>query len=247
LDTQQFPICVCVAPSYSGFLDISYGRGVDWGGRHVGQIPPLRELLEAAQDLVGSRVDVIAVDMPLATVPITGRRTADNEVSARFSKNWCSAHSPSTTRPGPISSEFTPAAEALGYSLATADTPAGTVPRLLEVYPHPALLDLMERDRRIEYKVGKARKYWPDSPPPIRRSRIARNLTTIEDHLAGQLGSLPLPELPSEPSTRELKTREDAVDAIVSAWVGLRYFNREAVPFGDSTAAVWCPANKADK
>jgi predicted RNase H-like nuclease len=53
-------------------------------------------------------------------------------------------------------------AATLGFPLATASTPAGTCPALIEVYPHPALIDLLDRDFRIPYKVAKTPRYWPN-------------------------------------------------------------------------------------
>jgi predicted RNase H-like nuclease len=37
------------------------------------------------------------------------------------------------------------------------------------------------------------------------------------------------------------KTYEDALDALVSAWVGMKYLEGNATPYGDSTAAIWIP------
>jgi len=39
----------------------------------------------------------------------------------------------------------------------------------------------------------------------------------------------------------DLKRYEDALDALVSAWVGVEYIEQRAVAFGDARAAIWCP------
>src|SRR5690606_24694451 len=164
-------------------------------------------------------------------------------ISKEFGGRWCSAHSPSATRPGPIGENFTRQCAELGFPVATADTPAGTIPRLVEVYPHPALLTLLKRDRRVPYKVARARSYWPDKPPASRRIHLFAEQRFIEIKLTEQLGRLPISgnghEVP--PPTRTLKRFEDTLDAIVSAWVGALYVAGRAIPFGDRTAAVWCP------
>lgn len=38
-----------------------------------------------------------------------------------------------------------------------------------------------------------------------------------------------------------LKRYEDAIDALVCGWVGIRYLAGDAVGHGDATAAIWCP------
>ncbi|MDW7774366.1 MAG: hypothetical protein SCH71_15885 [Desulfobulbaceae bacterium] len=38
-----------------------------------------------------------------------------------------------------------------------------------------------------------------------------------------------------------LKRYEDALDALVCAWVGVKFLEGETQPLGDETAAIWCP------
>jgi len=38
-----------------------------------------------------------------------------------------------------------------------------------------------------------------------------------------------------------MKTYEDRLDAVISAWTGMKFFMGEAEPFGDSDAAIWVP------
>ena len=39
----------------------------------------------------------------------------------------------------------------------------------------------------------------------------------------------------------ELKAYEDALDAIVCAWIAICALEARAVPFGDETSAIWIP------
>ena len=50
---------------------------------------------EAAHALAVAPVDLVAIDMPIANLPITGRRVADRLVSAQFGGRGCSTHTPS--------------------------------------------------------------------------------------------------------------------------------------------------------
>ena len=72
--------CLCVAPSYNAFSDYARGTHIDWAtGNFRGSKPDIHELLRAARTIGGSDDDLVAVDMPITTVPSrpTGRRQRD--------------------------------------------------------------------------------------------------------------------------------------------------------------------------
>ena len=74
--------CVTVTPSYGSFLALAEGVLVDWVAKAKGAVPEASRLLAAAERLLGGgEVAVVTVDMPLATVPISGRREADSAIS----------------------------------------------------------------------------------------------------------------------------------------------------------------------
>jgi len=233
-----------VAPSYDAFLSLADGCPVAWQtGRFVGCVPDVRGLLDSAHKLAGAPVDVVAIDMPVSTVPIVGRRKADNCISATFGGRGCSTHSPSATRPGPLGECLSREFERAGYSIAHAAEAAGMPLRLIEVYPHPALLTLLDRLFRVPYKVGKSRKYWPGSTIDQRTSAILVEFQLINQGLTRVVGptGLNLPNTINVPAPASLKRYEDALDALVSAWVGTCYAEGNTVPYGDATAAIWCP------
>ena len=237
---------VTVAPSYCQFYGAAEGRGIDWEASRIpGAQPCVRRLFDTSCALAGTPPDVITVDMPVATEPITGRRCADRLVSREFGSRWCSALSPSTSRPGHVGSDFTSQAQSLGFGLATASCYGEAGRWLVEVYPHPALLSLLNRGRRVEYKAAKSRSYWPDEPLRERINRLLAVYAAIHESLVRVFGpvgfELPIGE--HVPSLARLKRYEDALDALVCAWVGTLFVADEAVPLGNETAAVWCPRN----
>lgn len=120
--------------------------------RPSGSLPNASTLLASASALCGRPVDLVAIDMPLARSPIVGRRTSDNAVSRAYGGRKCGTHTPSTSRPGRISSDLREAFERAGYPLLT-DTiaPLGAI----EVYPHPALVELAGASERLPYKALK--------------------------------------------------------------------------------------------
>ena len=204
-------------------------------------------LLKASERLLsGERVAVVAVDMPMARTPITGRRTSDNALSRRFGAQGCSTHSPSAMRPGPVGTAMSEGWTRLGYKLATFAVPRPDK-ALIEVYPHPALLSLLRADRRIQYKVSKSGKYWPGTTVRFRIERLLQEMQKILFGLRSEIIAidLVLPS-PGEISTlTALKPCEDTIDALVCCWVGTKYLAGQVEPFGDDDSSIWCPKQVA--
>jgi predicted RNase H-like nuclease len=213
-------------------------------GSLLNTIPNPEALLLAAKNLLGGdKVDVVAVDIPIANVPILGRRVADNKISSVFGANWCGTHSPSHNRPGEVGTRISGGFCQLGYHLATAEGRAGDTSKLIEVFPHVALLKLLGVNSRVPYKVGKSKKYWPDAKLQARKELLLIELARILQVLRTEICKIAL-ELPAPSrveSLSNLKPFEDAIDAIVCAWVGVSYVRKKARAYGDHTAAIWVP------
>ncbi len=241
--------CAGLAPSYSQFIDLADRTLVDWTRTPRGERPDVGALLEAARRLLGGQpVDLVTVDMPVAIGAITGRRAADNAVSHTFGARGCSTHSPTATRPGDVGRELTQRFGRLGFRVATTTATCGETPALVEVYPHPALLALLHEDYRVEYKVSRATRYWRDEEKSLAEQRrlIVEQWRRIYDELAKTIAAIDLP-LPSRQSLEtgtkaELKRFEDALDALICAWVGVQYLRGRCGAYGDETAAIWIPS-----
>ncbi len=235
--------CIASAASYAEFISRADGLASDLTRTGVGSVPDAGELLDAASRLAGEPVTLVTVDMPVSTVPILSRRAADREVSRAFGARWCSAHSPGPVRPGPLGAELSRQFCTAGYAIATTATPVGTPRRLVEVYPHPALLVLLRRDRRVPYKVSKASTYWRGTPVAERIGLLLNEFAAIRRGLASHIDdiAIPLPQAAAVRSLAALKPFEDALDALVCCWVGCQYLAGRCDPLGDETAAVWCP------
>ena len=236
--------CVALAPSYDAFAALSECNPVQWDERpSVGKPKPKRLLETAGKLLGGEQVTVVSVDMPLSNTRITGRREADRAISREFGRFGGGAHTPSATRPGVISEELRESLAGLGYRLAVSEREAGAV---IEVYPHPALLRLLRRTYRVPYKVDRARSYWPGLTPKQRADRLIKKFRLIYEGLTCVIQGIPdfLPASPYGGSLASLKRYEDALDALVCAWVGTRYLEGCADPFGDQDAAIWVPSNR---
>lgn len=141
-----------VAPSYESFVACGQGVPVDWrAAKFGGNWPKLPEVINAARQITTADLCVVAVDMPIATVPFESRRAADSAISRAFGGRGCSAHSPNATRPGALGAGLMGQLNADDFPLATTSHRSGDPPCTIEVYPHPALLALLSRDYRVPY------------------------------------------------------------------------------------------------
>jgi predicted RNase H-like nuclease len=206
----------------------------------TGSPPNAAALLAAASLLCGRPVDLVAIDMPLAHLPIVGRRLSDNAVSRAYGARKCGTHTPSVARPGRVSDDLRLAFEQAGYPLRTNNFSA---PGIIEVYPHPALLELAGATERLRYKASKVRSYWPSATSLERRALLYRQwnliVALLDSEIAGVRSLMPVLEMTA--SGTEIKAYEDQLDAIVCAWVAMRVLDGHAKSYGDNQSAIWIP------
>ena len=111
------------------------------------------------------------------------------------------------------------------------------------IVPHPALVELAGASERLPYKTPKTGTYWPSATPMERRARLYRQWKEIVSLLDGQIANvsevLPIPDISA--TKAQAKACEDALDAIVCAWVAICALERRARPLGDDSSAIWIP------
>lgn len=230
----------------------SYGQFMASGGSRSGGVPDPALLLATCCRLTGSPPDLVAVDMPLSLLPIIGRRTSDNLVSRAYGGRKAGTHTPSQLRPGPLSDGMLASFAALGYPLQVG--PEVSEPGLVEVYPHPALIELTGAALRLPYKLSRVRQYWPEAGSAERRARLfgewRRIVAGLDVKIAGVSAAMaecgfaapsPCPLPRGEGSWAGLKPHEDKLDAIICAWVGICVLDRRAQAYGDALSAIWVP------
>ena len=197
-------------------------------------------LIIAATDLAGRKPDLVAVDMPMMDAPILARRAADNAVNRAYAGRGAGTHSPSALRPGAVGRALEAGLSTAGYPLATLDI---RPPCRIEIYPHPALIELLGTSYRLPYKAGNTGKYWRGEPLAERRLRLyqvwATIVTALDGVLAGSAASLCLPAPMAR--GRSLKSFEDRLDAVVAAHAGAMALDGKACAYGDAGSAVWVP------
>ncbi|PKQ04815.1 MAG: DUF429 domain-containing protein [Alphaproteobacteria bacterium HGW-Alphaproteobacteria-11] len=228
-----------VAASYQRFLALADSLLLP-ETRPSGSRPDVPALLAAAERLTDAPVDLVAVDMPLARSPITCRRSSDDAVSRSYGGRGAGTHSPSSIRPGPVSNALTSEFSLAGFPLLTSDIAA---PGLIEVYPHPALIELTRAPERLPYKVSRTGKYWRGQPLTQRRINLCAEWGKIVVALDAEIDGVAaaFPEIETPTGGALLKASEDMLDAVVCAWVGICAIEGRAIPFGDDNSAIWIP------
>jgi predicted RNase H-like nuclease len=224
--------------SYRRFLSRAHGGEPE--ARPTGSRPEPSALLAAAKKLAGVDVGLVAFDMPLSHEPITGRRASDRAVSSAYGRQKCATHAPSADRPGEISDALRAGFASLGYRLQTTDLVGRGI---IEVYPHPALVELAGASVRLPYKASRARLYWPEASVAERKLKLIEQWRTIvallDREVAGAADLLRPPQATA--SGVDLKAFEDMLDAAICAWIAACALDGRCRAYGDDVSAVWVP------
>jgi predicted RNase H-like nuclease len=230
---------LAVESSYQRFQALADGD-LETEERPSGSLPDAQALLASAVKISGGPINLVAIDMPLACSCIKGRRSSDNAVSKAYGARKCGTHTPSALRPGRVSENLKESFGLAGYPLLTSTfAPQG----IIEVYPHPALVELAGAAKRLPYKASRIRSYWPSATALERRARLYQQWSEIVALLEGELTGVAdaLPRLELSASRTEIKAYEDRLDAVVCAWVAICALEGRATPFGDENSAIWIP------
>ncbi len=99
----------------------------------------------------------------------------------------------------------------------------------------------MNADYRVQYKVKKTTKYWPDDDKPTRTKKLLDILRAIRGKLSHEIAGIDFEIPETSEKFSDLKSIEDKIDALVCAWVGILVLRGKAVPYGDQEAAIWLP------
>jgi len=232
------PQLIRVGRAYGEFSQ--WGR-IDWDKRVDGAMPRMDALVGDCAGK-GYPISVVALDIPLSPETITGRRTADNLISRRYGSRKASTHSPTEGRPGDVSAMIFTQLTLAGFSWAFSQLGEAT---FIEVYPHPAIIELFRLAERLPYKVSKHRSYWPNLSPSQSRRKVAEQLhwlhRSIGKMVSGTNKCIPALDVRKTRPLWRLKSYEDALDAVICGLVGTRYIAGDTTPFGDELSAIWVP------
>ena len=221
-------------------LDLAWGEkkqtgvaAIDAGGRllHVGIAQDDASIIDAVAPFTGEDC-LVAIDAPLIVNTPTGYRPAETAFNRDFQKFDAGAYPANTSNPlfNP------PRAAVLATTLGLNMDPASSANRrAIEVYPHPATVVLFGLEKTLKYKKGsfgdRQRELLKlmdlieglDNETP--RLRANRSVAWVE--LRRRV------EAAAKPS--QLDRDEDAVDAVIAAYVALYWYHRpqDVTIYGD--------------
>jgi predicted RNase H-like nuclease len=186
------------------------------------------EILDWVRDLASDSA-VLAVDAPLVVPNETGRRPCESELSREYGSRWAATHSANRQllldRYGVIRGEdLASLLRRSGFG----DLWSPKRRTLLEVYPHPAIIEAFRLPRRLAYKKGRIAE---------RRAGLRRLdglILSLDEADPPFIG--PPVEITDTMTGPELKAIEDLIDARICAWVAAvwtRYGDRGVRVFGD--------------
>lgn len=192
------------------------------------------EILDFLDKAAGDGPALIAVDAPLVVPNEDGMRTCDRELSRFYRRAQGQAYPANRRRLAPVRGEIlVEKLEALGFRhspLVQAQRPGRQV---IEVFPHPAAVELFGLSRILRYKARTGRSYelrWAE----LQRFReLLQSLGKREP--AMDTGEVLAPD-PYGLRGRSLKRLEDLLDALFCAYIALHiwYFGPDGHrQFGD--------------
>lgn len=241
------PKLIALGRSYDEFLTSGPHAKVDWRTRVRGCLPPIDALLSHCKKLTRELPQIVALDIPLAAKPLTGRRPCDNAVTSAYVSRGAGTHTPSALRPGPISKSLFHQLSKAGYEWHTQGKAGHAARVFIETYPHPAIIELMQLRMRLAYKTSRVSQYWPEAKSRTRWLRLCKNLDALRlaliDEIDGLENLIPSANfLLKNGNKARLKHLEDALDAVVCAWIGYQFWRGNALAYGNEQAAIWLPA-----
>ncbi len=160
---------------------------------------------------------IIAVDAPTLIPNATGMRLPDKLAHKHFGRYHAGCYPANLARPfAQRTVEFGLSLEARGFAHAPIIAPQQLGRFQIEVFPHPAIVNLFKLDRILKYKKGKISEKRAELIKL--RNHIFKDLSTLEP-------SLKLTELPEIPLTGlALKTVEDKLDSLICAYVAAHWW-----------------------
>ena len=223
-----------------------FGIDLAWSDRNLSGVCALDDsgvvvderLLQSDDEIVawvGERLDgpaALAVDAPLSVPNETGRRAGENELASMYGGRKAGPHSSNRSlflrqygriRGEDLSARFVE----LGFG----GPWDGGDRTLLEVYPHPALIEAFDLPERLLYKAK------PGLGSDGRRAglrNLAQLLASLESADPPLIG--PPVAVPADARGRSAKAIEDRLDARIAAWVAavwMRHGTDRVRLFGD--------------
>jgi predicted RNase H-like nuclease len=164
-----------------------------------------------------SESGMIAVDAPTLIPNLTGMRLPDRLTHQHFGRYHAGCYPANLGRPFATRTvEFGLSLQARGFDHAPTIVPKQLGRHQIEVFPHPAIVQLFRLDRILKYKKGNLAERRAELAKL--RHYILEDLPVLEPHLSLQN----LPEIPLKGT--DLKALEDQLDSVICAYVAAHWW-----------------------
>ena len=171
---------------------------------------------------------LIAVDAPTLIPNQTGMRLPDKLTHKYFGRYHAGCYPANLNRPfAQRTVSFGLSLEQRGFIQAPAIEPQKLGRYQIEVFPHPATINLFGLDRILKYKKGRL------SDRTSELIKLNHYITTVLPILIPTLNlsqnhksspSAPLPQIPPKIKGKELKTIEDQLDSLLCAYIAAHWW-----------------------
>ena len=171
---------------------------------------------------------LVAIDAPLAVPNETGARPCDKQVASVFGRYHAATYPANRTNlsryGGLRAEEIRQRLQVLGFRHDPAIARLDYSRRVIEVFPHPAMVSLFQLNRTLKYKARTARSYelrWHELGQ-LRDHLVSLRESVPPLHLPPELAMLPIKGLRG----RRMKGLEDLLDALVCAYIALHAWHQ---------------------
>ncbi len=192
------------------------GRAFRWAER----LRADSEILKFVAEATGAGAALVAVDAPLLVPNETGTRPCDRELSRFYRRSQAQAYPANRARLGPVvrGEVLVRKLRRRGFRHHPQVAAQKPVRQVVEVFPHPAMVELFGLRQILRYKARPARSLafrWEEL------RRYQELLLSLEKATPG----LEAPEIlsldPAAKKGRALKSLEDLLDALFCAYIAL--------------------------
>ncbi|MBC7098697.1 DUF429 domain-containing protein [Candidatus Bipolaricaulota bacterium] len=204
----------------SGLVVLERAKGGWFPSHWSAELGDDLEIVEFIAEAVGAGPALIAIDAPLIVPNETGSRPCDRELSRVYRKREGGALPVSRTGLGGVvrGEVLVEKLSELGFELTAQVEKGAAVRQVVEVFPHPAMVELFGLERTLKYKAKKGRPLEFRLKEFSQYVELLRSLKRWQPALAA--GAL-LPKALHGLRGRALKALEDLLDACFCAYIGL--------------------------
>lgn len=179
----------------------------------VHSLDEIIEVIDNQANLVG-----IAIDGPLIINNNSGQRSCETALSKDYSRRKSSCHaSNKTLYPNACSTRLSNYIYQQGFSHLDVGK---TGQWQIEVYPHPAIIEIFELKERLLYKKGKVAEKKQGQVKLSSLIQSLKNSKILSLEINPQLAPLLSTSVILSNVGKKIKQHEDALDSIICAYIG---------------------------